>query len=613
MLLKLIIITTLRIYSCIDLEKNENHNIGCISIMTDQKDISESTLLSCSKMASEDKWIGYLCLCRINWLKNNFNTAQAACFKAKEKNPFNPYVYTEIARLYRKQGKIDSAITEVEFALNLSTDNFDANLLAAELIENTKPQKALEFYKKALLIAKQSNKFELIGKKTFIETKIKELSDIVHKKNIEKENLIYESCLKNYKSETDNLKALEKIEKCIKMRKTHSPQITLDYIKLLYLNSNYDLTLQQSKKIDPKNLLESQRKDLYLILADSYYQKKDIKNSLKIYKQLFDMGIEEYFVLIKYAQILESDGDKITALEVYKKIYSLKQDPLIHEKIELLKIEVMDKDEILKEMKIRGFIEKEKVVLLPENKKLFYTLKLLERKGAISWLEKNYPGYANLILISENGEKKLMNSGYNLYLRYLSQQFIKHLQTKNVIPNYLFRLVDENGTPIFDTKGNLTYEGLLSYFKAQDTNSKTWFYPTEIQRKKIELKTSYEDKEKRKKAEIEAKKLINSGYEEISEPEYLWLLRATNCPEDILLNPPCNLRKIDYGDTIKYFICSKNEVLCGATSLTLYTYINSYRSGNTDIIDTSKSTAFFGTGAVKKHRFCEDGKIWTGN
>ncbi len=597
--------------SCIKTDQPDESNVSCINLLTDIKDLKNETITICSDMAKSEKWVGYLCLCRINTLKKNFSTAQAACFKAKEKNPFSPHIYTEIANLYISMGKNDEALTESEFALNLSTGDFNANFISAKLLETKKPEVALKLYKRALETAEKSNSIYVFGKKSLIEERIKNLEKEIKSLEKKKKETEYSNCVSRYKAEKDKEKALQTLERCLKLNKTNDPVLNFEYIELLYSNSRYGETIKNKSLIIENNLKEGQKERFYFILADSYEKTGDIKKALTYYSKIYQTTNDPK-ILKKYAEALEKDNNKIIAVEVYSKLYSIAPNKNLYEKIETLKLESMSSEEILSDMKSRGFIEKEKVVLSPEDKKLYYSVRLSERKGAVEWVNSSYPGYANITLKNSKGEYVLMRDGYNLYLKYVSQQAIKHLQKNKVIPNFLFKLRDENGDMIFDQKGRLTYEGLKAYYKAVETNQKTWYYSTEVPKKDLELKTSYENKEKKEKALQEEKKLAKAGYEEIAETEYLWLMKVTTCPEEVLLNPPCNLKKLDYGDSVKYFICSKNEISCGSTPMTLFSYIVSYRAGNTDVIDTKQSTAFFGTGAVKKHRFCEDGKIWTG-
>jgi hypothetical protein len=166
----------------------------------------------------------------------------------------------------------------------------------------------------------------------------------------------------------------------------------------------------------------------------------------------------------------------------------------------------------------------------------------------------------------------------------------------------IFQLRDLSGAPIFDAGGKLTAEGLEAWRKSAD-GTKTWLLTYE----------PVPQSPKALQAEADIKQFTGMGYAEISEPEYLWLLRATDCPDDLMRQPPLSLKTTNDGTRMRYFICSDDHKLCmNNVNRNLPPAIAAYRSGDSDISDSKTSTAFFGTGAVQKHRLCENGKIWGG-
>ncbi len=605
------------ISGCIKKEYSDENNIECIKLIEKTSDIKPEVIAECSSLTQEENWIGYLCLCRINTIRKNISVAQKACFKAKEKKPFSPDVYTELANLYSSMGKVDEAIIEADFAFKISTTNFYANMILAMLYEKTNPQKAYIHYKNAYELTLKSSSPYLIGKKTFFENKLKRLNEEAKKRAIEKKEREFSKCIERYRREKNNSeKALEIIEECLAIKETNDPSILIDYMESLYQNYIYQKVVDTSLKVNEKNLNPSMKEKYYFLLASSYKKLNNSKKALNYYSRLYKMKNNDIGMLKDYAELCEKENDKLTALEVYKKIYNIKPDGLILKKIEDLKFETMSWEEILNELKLRGFIEKEKVVLSPEDRKLYRTIKLVESKGAIEWLKQTYYGYANLYIEDEKTkELKLMPDGYNLYLRYISQKAVKRFMNEKVNPYKLFSVVDENGDPIFDKKGRLTYEGLVSFYDAENTDKKIWYYPDE-KPKKYELNTSYnsssESHKDKKKLDKEIEELKEDGYDEISETEYNWLKAKTKCPDNVLLSYPCNIKKIKYGEYFRYFACSK-IICCGgdpyATAIKLYSYIIDYRQGKKEIDDTL--TNFFGSGP-KKYSFCENGKIWKG-
>ncbi|MCX7905592.1 MAG: tetratricopeptide repeat protein, partial [Elusimicrobiales bacterium] len=563
----------------------------------------------CSKLASQDKFIGYLCLCRVNRINLKTDLAILSCSKAKVKNPFSPYPHIEFAEIYTSKNKNDAALTEIEFAINIDSGNFHANLKAAELMERKNLNKSLQYYSKSLEILKKSNEPYIIGKKIYIENKISEIKSLIEKKLLEENEKRYLKCISDYKKEKNTDKSLEIIENCLSMKSKHNESVYMDYLTLLYKAEKFEEIIKL-KNLE-KELSKTNKSKFEEILANSYYKLSKYHEAIKIYKKLITEETYDISLLYNYANSLERSGDKINALEIYKKINTIKPSQKISEKIEDLKIEIMSDEEILEDLKIRGFVDKEKTVLLPPEKKLFLSIKLIEKNGAIKYLIERYPGYANIIWKnpSNNEDLRITLPGYNLYLKTISQKLIKAIEKEAHDPRDIFKVKDSNGFDIFDKSGNLTYEGIKCFYEYQKTNKKNWYFPHE--KPQIKPQESYLNIEKETEFNNKKKEIEKLGYEEISETEYLWLLSVTNCPEDILLRAPCNIKKLDSGNGLRYFICMK-EGLCNKTQMILASYITSYRSGNLQLPNTNTASNFFGKPSSSKKRFCENGKIWQG-
>jgi len=601
-LLIIFIITLNSIYSCIKSESTEKDIIECINNIKSISDIKEKYISECSNMTKEEKWYGYLCLCRINGIKGNFELAKKMCLKAKEKKPFSYDVANEIAHLYMINNRIDEALIEANFAYGISSQNITTNLILAQIYEKKELfDKAYTHYEKCIYLIKKEPE-KLIGKKTFIENKLKELKHKIQKQKDLKKEKLFSKCISQYRSIKENDKALQKLNECLTIKKEKNIKLYIEYLNLLYVNEKYYEFIENAIPTLNKINDNKQKNNIYLKLAKSYRYINNNKKAIEYYKKILtSLDINE---LINYAELLEEENDKINALEIYKKIYQQTNDIKINEKIEDLQTLLKSNDEIIKEMKERGFIEKQKIILSPDDRKKYLTIKYLEKKGGIDWIKTNYPGYANLTTKIDDKEVFLIE-GYNLFLRKLSQDMIKILEKNKVSPHYIFNMLDENGNPIFDNKGYLTYEGIIAYYKTKEIGQKTWFYKTEVE-------AMQKNKKKDDKVDEIIKNLIKSGYEEITENEYIFLAKKTTCPDNILLSYPCNIKKIRYEDKHKYFICSSLKCVEDEfyTPIKLFSYIVSYREGK--IKDDSNAISnFFGSGARKK-RFCENGKIWKG-
>lgn len=468
-------------FACVDVNKTDKENMSCILTIEKKSDISNNIISECSKLASQDKFIGYLCLCRINKINSKIDLAVSSCSKAKTKNPFSPYPHIELAEIYMLKNKTDAAITEVEFAINMDTQNFHANFTAARILEEKNLSKSLNFYKKTLDILKNSNEPFVIGKKTFIENKITTLSQKIEKIKREEKEAKYLGCIESYKKEKEAQTKVEIIEKCLQMKDKHHPSIYLEYINSLYMASRYEDTIKEIKKLD-KETYEKNSKILDEILAESYFHTNQFRNANQYYKRIIKDDTYDVKILNNYAQSLEKSGDKITALEIYKKINSIKPSKKLEEKIEEIKIEAMTDEEILQDLKVRGMVDKEKLSLLPHDKKLFLSVKLIERNGAIKYLSEKYRGYANIFWENPTNPSdiRITYTGYNLYVRNISQKLIRNIEKTAPDPRDIFKVKDANGNDVFDKNGNLTYEGLKLYYEYEKTNKKNWFFPHEL-------------------------------------------------------------------------------------------------------------------------------------
>jgi len=100
---------------------------------------------------------------------------------------------------------------------------------------------------------------------------------------------------------------------------------------------------------------------------------------------------------------------------------------------------------------------------------------------------------------------------------------------------------------------------------------------------------------------------------EITEPEYLWLVRATDCSDETFVNDLAmdifTNTGADGKKTRRYFVDNAGHPLpcCVPAS-----YVARYRLGDATI-PGMQGNSFFGTGGVSGHKLCKsDGKLWKG-
>ena len=192
-------------------------------------------------------------------------------------------------------------------------------------------------------------------------------------------------------------------------------------------------------------------------------------------------------------------------------------------------------------------------------------------------------------------------AGFKNYQTYQSRDAVRFFEKKAINLRDVFALRYLQGRPVFATGGKLTPEGMETYWNAQN-GEKSWLMPYENPR------TPEEDQ-----VTAAAQDLMKKGFREISEPEYLWLMKVTTCPDDILRAEPCNIKVLKAPKTVKYFLCFENVSTCFTKENgILATYILKSRAGEKDVEPAATHSAFFGSGGSEKRRFCHNGKIWNG-
>lgn len=326
----------------------------------------------------------------------------------------------------------------------------------------------------------------------------------------------------------------------------------------------------------------------------------------KAYKAALETSPGDLNALRGLAKAFETRGDLKSASDIYKKILSAEPSNAgARARLSEIEAELTLPEQAMAELKERQAVDPKKVSAGPEDLKLFKDITAAERNGAVDCIKRKHPSLNGLVRERPGvkGPKLLLTgAGYRLYLSYLSQEAVAFFEGKSITFRDIFSLRDNSGAPLFDKAGKLTAEGAAALSLAQ-SGQKSWLLTYEAVPKSPLAE----------KANKETEAALGSGYSEISEPEYLWLMKATNCPEDVLLADPLNMKHINDGTRVRYLICSAGSAPCmNALNANLPNYIEAYRAGQTEILDSRTSTAFFGIGGIKKRRFCEDGKIWMG-
>lgn len=342
----------------------------------------------------------------------------------------------------------------------------------------------------------------------------------------------------------------------------------------------------------------------HLKTARIFFKLNDIPAAIRFYTKALEINRNDLNAMLGLAAACEAQGDVKAAAGLYARV--LKAEPAnakARERLDEINFGLLSGSQLLDELRTRRAADERKTDVSPDDIELLRTLRLAERNGAVDYLRSKTPYIKGLIVERQEQDYvrlMLTMAGFKSYQSYLTRDAVAFFEKKGLLLRDVFALRDLKGRALFEPDGRLTEEGLRAYRQAE-SGEKTWLLPYET------VPSAEEDK-----LTAEAEKLIKAGFREISEPEYLWLLKTTDCPDEVLRTAPCGIKLIKTRQTAKYFLCWSPPPACTSEAATLTTYVERYRTGDTQMSELTGSTAFFGTGGVAKKRFCHRGKIWYG-
>ncbi|MDP2865657.1 MAG: tetratricopeptide repeat protein, partial [Elusimicrobiota bacterium] len=405
----------------------------------------------------------------------------------------------------------------------------------------------------------------------------------------------------------DNLgMALAASDNCLKFAPS-DPQLAAERAPLLVRLGRYEEGVKEYERAASLYGEKNSSAALWRVkAAETWVKLGKHDKALAQYRLALKADPRDMNALKGLAAALEARSDFSGAIEAYETILKLEPG---NERARIRKEELrsgaLTSAQILEELKLRRAADLKKTSPQPEDIKLFKAIKAAEISGAVDYLRKKVPSYRGLVLernTPEGTKLLLTGDGYKAYTFQATREAVKFFEGEGIGLREIFTLRTLEGAPVFDAGGKLTPEG-AELWRRSSPGTKTWLLVYEP------VPASPQAQQANKEI-AEAEK---NGYREISEPEYLWLLRATDCPEDVMHKYPINLKVISDGARVRYLLCYIENTPCmNPMNSKLPSYIEAYRAGNDDISDTKTSTAFFGTGGVKKHRYCENGKIWGG-
>lgn len=574
---------------------------------------------------SED-YAWYLGACKALRVTGKSAEALSNCKKALEQDPTVYPVYRELGLTYAAAGNPRKAAETLAQGVEISSASYQAHYYLAKMLEKRgDSSRAYASYASGLALAKRDTSLDSGRYRALIMTGLKRTK--LKKTEIRRERTrpkatepaapgdkqLAAACLGKFREEflKDNLgMALAASDSCLKYAPS-DPQLAAERAPLMVRLGKYEDGVKEYERAASLYGEKNPASALYRVkAAETWIKLGKHENALAQYRLALKAGPRDMNALKGLAAALEARSDLSGAVEIYDEILKLEPgNERARARKEELKAGTLTSAQILEELKLRHAVDEKKTAPQPEDIKLFKAIKAAEIGGAVDYLKIKAPVNKGLVMArqTENRTKLLLTgAGYKSYVFYATRDAVKFFEGKGIGLREVFKLRDLSGAPLFDPAGKLTPEGEEVWRgSAAAAEVKTWL-------------TIYEpvpDNPQAVQAAKELKELEGRGYREISEPEYLWLLRATDCPEDVLQKWPIGLRMIFNGARRFYMLCYVDSTPCmleNPAVAKLPLYIESYRAGNTEISDAKTSTAFFGTGAIKKRRFCENGKIWNG-
>lgn len=566
---------------------------------------------------SED-YAWYLGICKAMRVTGRSAEALSNCKRALELDPTVYPVYRELGLTYAAAGNPRKAAETLAQGVEISSASYQAHYYLAKVLEKRgDSSRAAASYTKGLALAKRDPGLDAAYYRALIQAGLKRTAAVKVKARAKTpeppapgDKQLAAACLLKFREEflKDNLgTAVEASDGCLKFAPS-DPQLAAERAPLLVRLGRYE---EGVKEYERAAALYGEKNSAAALCrvkaAETWIKLGKHDKALAQYRLALKTDPRDMNALKGLAAALEARSDFSGAIETYDAILKLEPG---NEKARVRKEELrsgaLTSAQILEELKLRQAVDQKKTSLQPEDIKLFKAIKAAEISGAVDYLKKKAKSYRSLVLerhTPEGTKLVLTGGGYKAYTFHATREAVKFFEGQGIGLREIFTLRTLEGAPAFDAGGRLTPEG-EELWRRSSPGTKNWLLVYEP------VPASPQAQQANKEI-AEAEK---NGYREISEPEYLWLLRATDCPEDVMQAPPVSLKKISDGARVRYLLCYIPNALCmNGTNDKLPPYIETYRSGDDSISDAKASTSFFGTGGVKKHRFCEKGRIWDGS
>ncbi len=268
----------------------------------------------------------------------------------------------------------------------------------------------------------------------------------------------------------------------------------------------------------------------YSMLGDISFKRQQYTQAFNYYEQSLRYNKANVNSLVGKGLILEIQGRKKEAAEVYK--VALAVEPLnIRAREQLISLEPIyfTDEEVLAALKQRYAALPEKETVSAADRELFAKLHSAEQRGGLDYLKSKYkvlpPDYVVTLFQGTDFARELLTvSGYTALRKQVGQDAVSVFQKMGVPIKDVFDLRDMTGNKLFLSDSTLSDGGFYAYNEAL-RGRKAFLLPHE------KLPPTTQEKQKIA-ARIE--ELEKNGYTEISRKELAAVQTATNCSEETM-------------------------------------------------------------------------------
>lgn len=569
-------------------------------------------------------YAGYLALCKHLRGAGRPQEAVSNCRRALELDPTFYPVYRELGLAYAAAGNPRKASETLAQGVELSSSSYKARYDLARLFETRGDfeRAALQYGRALPLAAKDKSEdaayYQALikagarrtaGKRSAARAKPRTKPAATATTAVQASPAETENCLDKFKAEflKDNLgSALTQSDACLKLLPASAP-LAAERAPLLVRLGRYEEGVKEYERAAALYSPNPQMAAFCRIkAAETWLKLGDPAKAVAQYRLALKANPSDLNALKGLAAAQETRSDTKGAMETYAEILKASPgDERAKTRREELRAASLTDKEILEELLLRQAVDPARAAPIPEDIKLFKAIRAAELAGAVDYVRAKAPSAKGLIAQRKAGEGQrvvLTAAGYKAYVFHATKDAIKFLEGEGIGLREMFQLRTLAGDKIFDAGGKLTPEG-EDFWRTAEKGRKNWLLPYE----------PVPASPQAVQANREMTELERSGYREISEPEYLWLLKITTCPEDVLKTPPLNVKEIRDGVRSRYMLCYEASAICITNeNIKLPQLVEQYRSGEADLSGGDSHTGFFGGAASKKRRFCENGKIWRG-